>query len=151
FATTKTPLASQRKESRGLPWGRCPAVRLPSSSLPARGQPNSFLTVGAKRTRRNGAEAEEISLASIRGYIAAQSRRARDSCPHADGPLRIAWLESYESGIRAMAEWGGRTRRTPRPHRRLPHKLETYYSSTQRYIASHRINRIRLITVLTVK
>jgi ribosome modulation factor len=63
--------------------------------------------VATKRpTRRAGSNAEDLSLASIHGYIAAQARKARDCCPHADGPLRTAWLGGYEAAIRAMTEWG---------------------------------------------
>jgi len=60
-----------------------------------------------KRARaRDNCKTEDRSLASIHGYIAAQSRRGRDACPHADGPLRTAWLEEYEAGIKAMTDWG---------------------------------------------
>jgi len=62
--------------------------------------------VGTKRAHRKGSEAQDLSLASIQGYIAAQARKRRDCCPHADGPLRTAWLEGYEAGIKAMTDWG---------------------------------------------
>jgi ribosome modulation factor len=53
-----------------------------------------------------GGDANGLSLASIQGYIAAQDRKGRDSCPHVDGALRAAWLEGYEGGIKAMTDWG---------------------------------------------
>jgi ribosome modulation factor len=59
-----------------------------------------------RTTRQNDRNANELSLASIHGYIAAQARKGRDSCPHGDGPLRTAWLEGYEAGIEAMTDWG---------------------------------------------
>jgi ribosome modulation factor len=65
--------------------------------------------VGAKRTRPKNGTGEDIVLSHIHGYIAAQSRRSRDCCPHADGSLRTAWLEGYEAGIKAMAAWGENT------------------------------------------
>jgi ribosome modulation factor len=62
--------------------------------------------VGTKRSRPKNETGEDTVLANIHGYIAAQSRRVRDSCPHGDGPLRAAWLEGYEAGIKAMTDWG---------------------------------------------
>jgi ribosome modulation factor len=69
--------------------------------------------VGTKRTRPKNGTGEDTVLGHIHGYIAAQSRNGRDSCPYADGPLRAAWLEGYEAGIKAMTDWGENVSDTP--------------------------------------
>jgi ribosome modulation factor len=61
--------------------------------------------VGTKRASRRD-DGKNLSLASIHGCIAAQARRGRNSCPHADGARRTAWLDGYEAGIKAMTDWG---------------------------------------------